>query len=84
MYLVGLDAIEPGTLGRQPAGDQLNDSFPLVLRLQRGLVMLLDPGAHMLADMPGGVMPDQHERVMDQSFELLAEPLQKVDGHLTH
>jgi hypothetical protein len=34
--------------------------------------------------MPGGGVPDQHKGVLASSFDLLAEPLQKVSGELTH
>ena len=61
MHPMGFDAVEPGTLGRQPAGDHLNAFFPLTLRLQRALILLLDPGLDVLTDMPGGVIPDQDE-----------------------
>ena len=81
---MGLDPVEPGTFGWQPAGDQLKALFPLALRCKRSLIMVLDPSSHVQASMPGGVIPDQHERALAYSFELLAEPLQKVGGHLTH
>ena len=80
---MGFDAVEPGALGRQPAGDHLNAFFPLTLRLQGALILLLDPGLDVLTDMPGGVIPDQDELALPLSGNLLAEPLQKVGGHLT-
>jgi hypothetical protein len=79
MHPMRLDAVEPSALGLQPARDQLNASFPLGLRLQRSPVMLLDPGADMLTDMPGDVIPNQHVRVLARRFNLLAEVLQKFE-----
>ena len=52
---LGLDGLEPRTLDRQIAG---REAHPLALLVDL-LVMAADPGSHHLADMPGGVVPDQ-------------------------
>src|SRR5262245_15186505 len=49
------DRIEPGTLDRQVAGEDA-DPVSLVLAL---LVVSPYPGPNSLADMPGGIVPDQ-------------------------
>src|SRR5258706_11529127 len=55
MHPLGLDGIEPGTFGRQKERQNAY-SFSGLSDL---LVVLTNPGAYLLADMPGGVIPDQ-------------------------
>jgi hypothetical protein len=50
-----LDGIEPGAFDRQVAGQ---DTHAMALLLDL-LVVSVDPSPHMLADVPGGVVPDQ-------------------------
>ena len=55
MHPFGFDGIEPGALCGQQEGQKPN----AVAGLLDLLVVLTDPGAHGLALMPGGVIPDQ-------------------------
>ena len=57
MHPLGLDGIEPGTLGGQQASENA-DAFATLLDL---LVVRMKPGADQLTAMPGGVVPDEHE-----------------------
>ena len=51
------DRIEPGTLGRQAAGKDVDPAAgPL-----HGAVVFPDPAFDRLADMPGGVIPHQSQ-----------------------
>ncbi len=73
---LGFDGIEPGTLDRQLAHQQ-TDSRPGAFDR---LVMRTHPGAYRLANVPGGVVPDQDP---DRDALLLqsgATPVQKLDG----
>src|SRR3954453_630411 len=55
---LGLGGIEPGALDGQGAGHD-PDAAAAVPPLS---VVLADPAADVLAQMPGGVVPDQEER----------------------
>ena len=55
---LGLDGVEPRALDRQVAA---HDPHPGAGVLDPAVV-LLDPGADFLADVPGGVVPDQQQR----------------------
>src|SRR5215212_5055737 len=72
-----LDGVEPGALTRQVAGDEA-DALPALLDVA---VVVADPVADLLADVPGGVVPDHQERLLAGGLELAATPVQVVDGH---
>src|SRR5579859_4450436 len=55
MHPLGLNGVEPGTFGRQKARQ---DTDALALSFHLGIVGA-DPGAHELAHMPGGVVPNE-------------------------
>src|SRR3954468_1416924 len=74
-----LDGVEPGALTRQIAGDEA-DALPALLDLA---VVVVDPVADLLADVPGGIVPDHEERLLAGGLELAAAPAQVVDGHRT-
>lgn len=56
MHPLGLNRIEPGTLARQPTEQQATAALTFGLP-----VVGLDLRPHRLADVPGGVVPDEHE-----------------------
>src|SRR3954471_2800187 len=66
-----LDGVEPGALARQIAGDEA-DALPVLLDLA---VVVADPGAHLLADVPGGVVPDHEQGLLAGGLELAAAPV---------
>ena len=72
----GFDGVEPGALDRQVAGDD-PDAVAALLDLA---VVVADPVAHLVADVPGGVVPDQEQRLLAVGVELAAAPVQVVDG----
>src|SRR6266568_1323067 len=80
MHPLGLDGIEPGTFGRQKERQNAY-SFAGLSDL---LVVLTNPGAYLLADMPGGVIPDQQPGGLALGLQPCATPLQKWDGQRTH
>jgi hypothetical protein len=82
MHPVRLNAIEPGTLGRQPAGNDAHSRMALPLGCQDTLIVQPEPAAHFLTDMPGGVIPDEHQHALALRLQLLAEPLQKGRRHM--
>ena len=55
MHPLRLNGIEPGALRRQVERQDAH-AFACLFDL---LIVLSDPGAHDLADMPGGIIPDQ-------------------------
>src|ERR1051326_4069470 len=64
-----LDPVQPRTLARQPAGHDPDAPFapdPSVVRL--------DPGPNLLADMPGGIVPDQQQRLLALLGHFLTNP----------
>src|SRR5215218_5859689 len=72
----GFDGVEPGALDREVAGD---DADPVAVLLDLAVVVP-DPGADLLAGVPGGVVPDQEQGFLAGRVELLAAPVQVVDG----
>ena len=64
---LGLDRVEPGALDRQVAGD---DAHAAARRCLTCAVVVADPGAHRLADVPGGVVPDQQQRRLARGRQL--------------
>ena len=70
------DGVEPRTFDGQVAGDDANaTAAPLDLA-----VVVADPVAHRLADVPGGVVPDQEQGREALRRELCGAPRQVVDG----
>ncbi len=67
MYPLGLDWVEPRTFRRQNA-------HPFALSLDL-LVLLSDPGPHLLAVMPGGIIPDQKPASLALLLQSSADPL---------
>src|SRR5215211_4477300 len=66
----GLDGIEPWALDRQVAVDDADSGArPLDL-----LVVSVDPGPDLSADMPGGIVPDQQQRRLSGSLQFGAAP----------
>src|SRR5215212_6892519 len=70
------DGIEPRTFDWQVAGD---DPDPNAALLDLAVVAT-DPVAHQMADVPGGVVPDQEQGVLAVGVELAAAPVEVVDG----
>src|SRR5215204_14333 len=79
---LGLYRIEPRTLGRQKAGNYPYSSFATIifdLAVVGG-----DPTSHLVAFMPGSVVPDQKQGLLAPLFELLATPPKKLRGYGAH
>src|SRR4051794_16698324 len=64
------DGIEPGALDRQEAGDDA-DAGTGVLDLS---VVIPDPGADVLTDVPRRIVPDQAQGLLAVRLELGAAP----------
>src|SRR5258707_6282849 len=77
MHPFGLDRIEPRTLDRQVAVDDA-DAAPAPLDAP---VVSADPGADGVADVPGGVVPDQQQRLLANRLEPGAAPGQVLGRH---
>src|SRR5919198_3090416 len=73
---LGLDWVEPRTLGGQVAGDQPH-ALAGLLDLP---VVLAHPRAHDLAVVPGGVVPDQQHGARAALLGTRRTPAQEVDG----
>ena len=71
-----LDWVEPRTFRRQKKGQ---NAHPFALSLDL-LVLLSDPGPHLLAVMPGGIIPDQKPASLALLLQSSADPLQKLGG----
>ena len=63
------------TLGRQPACNDAHSRMALTLGCQDTAIVLLEPTAHFLADMPRGVIPDEDQHTLALTLQLLAKPL---------
>ncbi len=71
MYPLGLDWVEPRTFRRQKKGQ---NAHPFALSLDL-LVLLSDPGPHLLAVMPEGIIPDQKPASLALLLQSSADPL---------
>src|SRR5919205_2400801 len=74
---LGLDRVEPRALARQPADQEAAATAGL---LDRAIVRP-DPGPHLAADVPGGVVPDQRQHLDAFGRELLGDPGEEGAGH---
>ena len=79
MQPLGLNGVQPRALDRQGTGEQAH----ALARLLDLAVVRAQPGAHDLAVVPGGVVPDQQHGALALGLGLLGTPGQKVDGHGT-
>lgn len=77
MYPMRLNWIQPRALDRQSMSKYSHPAFSL-----HSLVVLLDPSAHFLALMPGGIVPDQHQHPLALFSQLPTGPFKKVGSNL--
>jgi hypothetical protein len=77
MSPLGFDGIQPGAHGRQ-ATDQDAYTRPLALHLT---VVGANPAAHLPADVPGGVVPEQSQDSFAQGLQLATTLVQELGGN---
>ena len=70
IYPMRLNRIQPRTLNRQPQGQYSHTAFSL-----HCFVVMLDPPAHFLALVPGGIVPDQYQHPLTFLTQLPTDPL---------
>src|SRR5947209_16760778 len=75
-----LDGIEPRALGGQK---ERQNAHPFAV-LSHLLVVLTNPGAHLLAHMPGGMIPDQEPVALALGGQALTTAVQKLGGDRAH
>src|SRR5437763_1491345 len=73
------DRVEPRALARQAA-----DQKPAAAVALDPAVVGRDPGAHLAADVPGGVVPNQEQGPHALGRELAGHPGEEGAGHGTH
>ena len=69
---LGLDGVQPGALDRQVAIDDA-DATPAPFD---AAIVGADPGADRPADVPGGIVPDQQQRLLARRLQSGAAPSQ--------
>src|SRR4051794_12727559 len=72
------DRVEPGAFRREAKG-QNPYSFPALFDL---LIVFSDPGPHALADMPGGIVPNQQPSTLALRLQSLTAPIEKLGGYV--
>ena len=72
MHPMRLDAIEPRASAGQVASDDANARALLL----DGLVVHAQPVAHLVTDMPRGIVPDHQQRLFAQLATTLTAPSQ--------
>src|SRR5215210_8282505 len=82
MHPFWLNRVEPGALARQEARDQLypHSTFPAVGK-HRSIVCSY-PTHDLAADMPGRIVPNEHQHPLTFLGHKLANPLQVSRGHM--
>src|SRR5438874_228255 len=73
---LGLNGVKPGTFGGQEARQ---DADALALSFHLG-IMFANPGAHELAHMPGGIVPNEQPGCLSLGLQVVTSPLQKLGG----
>src|SRR5687768_12174192 len=69
-----LNWVEPGALGGQKAGQNAN-------AVTGGLDLLIvgtNPGAHVLGEVPGSVVPDQEPEALAEGGEFVGGPVEEL------
>src|SRR4030065_2260900 len=79
VHPLGFNGVQPRAFDRE-AADQHADSFACALHL---LIMRANPGTNGLADVPRGVVPDQHPHPFTDDLQLMTAPLQELNGDST-
>ena len=79
MHPVRLNWIEPGALRRQVTRDHTH----ALAGLSHRAIVRLNPVAHILTDVPGGVVPDHQQRLFADLFQLGAASGQILGGDAT-
>src|SRR5579864_9168 len=74
-----LHRVEPGTLRGQITGEDTH-TVPRLLDL---LVVVPDPAAHRLTDVPGGIVPHHEQRALVPCGQGFTTPGQELRGHGT-
>ena len=72
---LGLDPVEPGAFGGQPAWNDVHTRFPRLSLVQNGLIVLMQPGSYLLTYVPGGILPNEEQHMLILRMDLLAQPL---------
>src|SRR5215472_1585813 len=72
--------VEPGAL----CGEQERQNTDPLVRLLDLLIVPTNPLAHHLADMPGGIVPDQQPMPFSLRSQTLTTRLQKLDRDRAH
>src|SRR5215216_19975 len=79
MHPMRLNWIQPRTLDRQSLSKYSHPTFSL-----HPLVVLLDPSAHFLTFVPGGIVPDQHQHSLAFLSQLPTDPFKEVGRDLAY
>src|SRR5205814_10323077 len=82
MYPLRLDVVQPGALGRQKARDYLDALLPFSPASKHLPIVLPYPVAHFPADVPGSVVPDEHQHALTLFSQAFAHPLQVGRAHM--
>jgi len=82
MYPLRLDVVQPGAFGGQQTGNDLNARLTLSPTIKHLLVVRSYPVAHFSADMPGSIVPDEHQHPLAFLTQPLAHPLQVSSAHM--
>src|SRR5829696_2241813 len=76
------DCIEPRALGRQKARHYPHPGFATTVF--DPAVVGADPASHLMAFVPGGIVPDQKQGLLAPLLEPVAAPLKKLRGYGTN
>src|ERR687891_2154574 len=75
----GFNRIQPGAFDRQQAGDDTDPTFPL-----GSDVVFPEPTLDLLADVPGGIVPDQEQGFLSFLLQLVTDPVEEGDSCFAH
>ncbi len=84
MHPLRLDVVQPGAFGRQKARDDLHAGFSFSPATKHLAVVLPYPITHFPADVPGGIIPDEHQHSLAFFGQAFTYPLQVSYAHMAH
>src|SRR5438552_11205298 len=83
MHPLRFDVVQPWAFGRQQARDNLNAFLTLSPTSKHLPIVFSYPVVHFPADVPGSVIPDEHQHSLAFLSQPLAHPFQVSGAHMT-
>src|SRR3954463_6001420 len=84
MYPLRLNVVQPGAFGRQKAWNDLNACLTLSPVSKRPAIVVTQPVTYFTTDVPGRVVPYQHQHPFAFSSQAFTNPFQPGCRDMAH